>query len=322
VVPAIERPVVTMAVATFAARPNGQYHFTAVSASASFSGVVDAGTAEEAVIEVIHLVRRAATGLERIRFVVSLPHHSPLWRIADETPMLLPGVSVERARLQDLPLLEQARKHVAAAMVADSGLSQSDPTGAVGELVDTTPITAATDGSVRGTYSGWGWLASTGDFGLLGFGHDTRQIGTRVVLIAELRAIGDAVRRLRGRKLTILTDSRQAIGMVEDWMNGLDRLPTGYTTERAKGDAGLVRVRRLIAAERDNLTVQWVRAHTGEPLNEGADALARLASRYARGDSGLSAADYRARAAGLAGAFAEHFNRLDDGAADGSPEPG
>ena len=60
----------------------------------------------------------------------------------------------------------------------------------------------------------------------------------------------------------------------------------------------------MIRAERDNLTVRWVRGHSGNPLNEGADGLARLASRYAKGDSGLTARDYRRRADGLASAFA------------------
>jgi broad specificity phosphatase PhoE len=34
----------------------------------------------------------------------------------------------------------------------------------------------------------------------------------------------------------------------------------------------------------------WAKGHRGEPLNEGADALARLASRYATGTSELTSA--------------------------------
>jgi ribonuclease HI len=60
---------------------------------------------------------------------------------------------------------------------------------------------------------------------------------------------------------------------------------------------------------RERLDIRWIRSHQGEPLNEGADALARLASRYVKGDSELSAAAYRERAGGLASAFAAEFRR-------------
>ncbi|WP_068278559.1 ribonuclease HI [Aldersonia kunmingensis] len=307
VVPATARPIMSIAVALSPADLSGRFHFIAQTTGASLSGVIAANSAEDAVIELIHRVRRGAR-VHRIRFVVALPHQSPMWRIADEVPILLPGVTVDRPALLDLPLIDVARSRVAAAAAASRALPQAKPI-AILRAVDTSPVTVATDGSVRGSYTGWGWLASTGDFGLLGFRHDTRQVGTRVVLIAELRAIGDAIRRLKGRKLTILTDSRQALNMISDWMNGSDRLPSGYTTDRANGESGLIKIRRLVICERDNLTLRWVPGHAGEPLNEGADALARLASRYARGDSELNGMDYPVRAAGLARAFAEHYNR-------------
>jgi hypothetical protein len=54
----------------------------------------------------------------------------------------------------------------------------------------------------------------------------------------------------------------------------------------------------------------WAKGHQGEPLNEGADALARLASRYAAGTSELTNAEYHRRAADLAKSFAAEFNRI------------
>ena len=50
-----------------------------------------------------------------------------------------------------------------------------------------------------------------------------------------------------------------------------------------------------------------MKGHCGDPLNEGADALARLASRYARGDDDLTPKEYDRRAAGLAASFAAEF---------------
>lgn len=44
-------------------------------------------------------------------------------------------------------------------------------------------------------------------------------------------------------------------------------------------------------------------------MNEGADALARLASRYALGDNALDGAEYHRRAEDLAATFSREFNR-------------
>jgi ribonuclease HI len=67
---------------------------------------------------------------------------------------------------------------------------------------------------------------------------------------------------------------------------------------------------QLLYAERDSVTAVWVKGHQGEPLNEGADALARLASRFAVGNSGLDDGEYRRRAEDLAQTFAAQYHRL------------
>ena len=167
----------------------------------------------------------------------------------------------------------------------------------------------ATDGSVRGKVTGYGWLASSGDFGLLGFRHSTKQVGASVVLIAELRAVNDAVRRLPYRHLTVLTDSRSAMNILQRWTVGDDVLPAGYTTERRKGSAGLLEAQRRMRVHQNRIDVQWVPGHQGNLLNEGADALARLASRFARRDSELTGAQYRERAVGIAESFSSEFRR-------------
>lgn len=137
----------------------------------------------------------------------------------------------------------------------------------------------ATDGSVRESITGYEWLASTGQYGLLGFPHRRRQIGTDPVLVAELRAIDAAVRSIRYAPLTILSDSRSAVRMVRRWMAGDCVLPDGYTTDLRSGQAGLIQAHNRIHAHPDRIDIQWRHGHQGDPLNEGADALARLASR-------------------------------------------
>lgn len=172
------------------------------------------------------------------------------------------------------------------------------------------PIWVATDGSVRGTFTGYGWLASTSEYGMAGFRHSQRLIGSNTVMISELRAIGAAVQHLRNRRLTVISDSQAAIAMLTRWMAGYDDLPCGYTTMRAGGQtAGLVRVQQLIHARRNAITPVWVKGHRGDPLNSGAHALARLSSRYASGALNIGEIEYRRHAADLARHFVAEFAR-------------
>lgn len=284
------RPVTSVAVVV-AGGIGPTFRYSACSATQSWTGTVKADSSETALLDAIKRVRAQADA-ERLRIVVQLPPRSTLWALRDEIPILMPGVFLERPTLADEPLMTAARE------------------GIVPPRRRLAPVTVATDGSVRGKVTGYGWLASTGEYGLMAFRHLKTQTGPKVVLVAELRAIAKAVQALRGRDITILSDSRQAVQMVQRWMAGDFVLPEGYSLERANGRTpGLVTAQQMIHAERERLHPTWVKAHSGQPLNEGADALARLASRYVRGNSGLDDAEYHRRAADLAAAFAAEFNR-------------
>ncbi|WNG88520.1 hypothetical protein C6A87_004570 [Mycobacterium sp. ITM-2016-00317] len=168
----------------------------------------------------------------------------------------------------------------------------------------------ATDGSVRGRTTGFAWLASSGEFGLHGSRHSRRASGSDVVLVTELRAIDAAVREFRGREITVFSDNMGAVSIVKRWMDGEDVLPKGYSTYRASGNMpGLVRARQMIYDHRETITPVWAKGHQGEPLNEGAHALARLASRYKLNRSTLDNAEYRRRAEELAASFSREFRR-------------
>jgi ribonuclease HI len=313
VVHALAPPIASVAIAV-SHDPGDGFRYHAVGVEQCWSGQVDAPNREAAIFDAIAAIHADAPEMDRVRFVLSLPAKSPLWRHSCEIAGLLPGSSVEMPGLTDLPLIQAARAGLApplAEVPRPEPVSRQPSTPP--PPPDLSPLTVATDGSVRRSVTGFGWLASDGQFGMLGFRHRRVQIGTQVVLISELRAIGDAVRKLRYRPLTLVSDSKLAIGMVMRWMNGDDLLPHGYTTDRADGKpAGLAMARELIYAQRGRITPLWVKGHQGEPLNEGADALARLARRYAAGPCDLAPAEYRGRAEGLAEAFSKEFRRLQE----------
>ncbi len=173
------------------------------------------------------------------------------------------------------------------------------------------PLFVATDGSVRKRIiAGSAWLASSGEYGLDAVRHSTKMHGSAVVLVAEVRAIGAAVQKLRGRDMTIYSDNAAAVELVERWTDGHDVLPKRYPAYRESGKTpGLVRIRQTIYEHRDQITVHWVKGHSGEPLNEGAHRLARLASRFKLSDGTLNRDEYRCRAEDLADTYSREFNR-------------
>lgn len=266
----------------------------------NWSGSIRAATADAALLDVFVRIRLDVHPLDRIRFLVNVPRGSLIWAHIDELRTALPRCTIQGPGPGDTEVMADA----AAGLPA---LPEEPP---VGEL-SLPALTVAADGSVRGRFCGYAWLASDGQYGLQGRIDSRTVIGRRASMVAELRAIDDAVRRLTRRHLTVYCDNSYAVSMARKWMDGQEILPEGYRTDRATGrQAGLVIAQCRLHRNTARLDIRWARGHRGEPLNEGADALARLASRYVKGDSGLTPAQYRERAQGLADAFAADFRRV------------
>ncbi len=159
-----------------------------------------------------------------------------------------------------------------------------------------TPLTVGVDGSYKLTITpdkvtkpmSWAYLTTDGHYGLGTSIVPGNVVGGRPApngsdpertLQAELRAMANALQVIpAGTPVTILSDSKDAIGFMHLWRTGHQVWPSGYNPERAGGrESTLGRLARRALEDGDAITVDWVPGHTGHPLNEAADALARMA---------------------------------------------
>ncbi|MFC7248205.1 ribonuclease HI [Catellatospora aurea] len=128
----------------------------------------------------------------------------------------------------------------------------------------------------------WGYIADNGIYGCGAARIPGRIVGDRV-LQTELRAIWWSLRELLPtHPTTIVSDSQDAIELVEDWRHGGERMPRGYTLQRVSDrKATILQLAHLVTQHADLISTQWVRGHSGYHLNEGADALAKIARLWA-----------------------------------------
>jgi ribonuclease HI len=163
------------------------------------------------------------------------------------------------------------------------------------------PVTIGVDGSYKLTVGervskpmSYGWLTTSGLYGLGTFiasgkisGGDMRADGDDPArtLQAELRAMAAALAAVpETHPVTVLSDSRSAVGFMQFWRDGHDVMPGGYDPARASGrEATLARLARRAREAGDRITVTWLPGHSGHPLNDAAHQLARMARLWATG---------------------------------------
>lgn len=148
-------------------------------------------------------------------------------------------------------------------------------------------VVITTDGACNDHVLGAGWLSTSGHYGYRAHGYAPWMSGVHRAAISELRAVYwglDHVLSHHDGPVTVRCDSEQALGYLRNWSRGSGDLPDGYSLQiRYQGKPPtLVALRELVLCT-GNLTFRHVKGHMGDPLNEAADALAKLGSRVSRG---------------------------------------
>lgn len=134
-----------------------------------------------------------------------------------------------------------------------------------------------TDGACKGNPgpAGWGAVLTEGGAGMReAFGYLGEKLTNN---IAELNAaIGGLLMTPAGATVKLFTDSQYTIKGVTDWRKGWERkgwLTTGG--EPVKNKDLWQQLYALVDAR--TVTMEWVRGHSGDPMNELADQLANKA---------------------------------------------
>lgn len=271
---------------------SGRWAWSLMGESFGSTGSVRAHDREDAVLCALAVAFPAVQARGPAEIVVTLPPTARLWSYAAEVEAHFTGVSLVAYTAADAALRSAAMRALSPVQTV-----VAPPTGS---------LTVATDGSATRGRIGWGWLAEDG---LHGHGTETPSVRQcarrRHPVLAELRAISQAISALPQRDLLIRTDCRAAVSLVEEWAVGGVRLPDGYvaTHHTAVKRGGLLWMQEQVREEAPRLDIGWVRGHAGDPLNEGADSLAKLARRGAEGTWGFTADDVPRRAREIADAF-------------------
>ncbi|MFC6695092.1 ribonuclease HI family protein [Nocardioides daphniae] len=135
-------------------------------------------------------------------------------------------------------------------------------------------IIAAADGSALGNPgpAGWAWYVDPTHWASGGWPHGTNNMG-------ELMAVLDLLQQTAhlDEPLHVICDSNYVINSITKWMAGWKR--KGWKKGDGKPVMNVDLMKALDAAMQGRqVTFEWVKGHSGHPLNEEADALANAAA--------------------------------------------
>ncbi|MGE0829431.1 MAG: ribonuclease HI [Hyphomonadaceae bacterium] len=147
----------------------------------------------------------------------------------------------------------------------------------------TKPVEIWTDGACSGNPGpgGWGAILVYGDVEKELSGAETATTNNRMELMAAIIALETLK---RGVRVVLHTDSQYVKNGVTQWIHSWKK--NGWKTADKKPVANADLWRRLDDAQAQHqIEWKWVRGHSGDPMNERADALARAAIKALRAGS-------------------------------------
>ena len=141
-------------------------------------------------------------------------------------------------------------------------------------------LTVGVDGSALGNPgpAGWAWYIDESNWAAGGWEEATNNRGELSAIIELLEATQDTK-----HDLTILADSQYAINSITKWLPGWKK--KGWKKSDGKPVINkdlMVRLDELMAAAKAadrSITFQWIKGHSGHPLNEAADTRANAAAK-------------------------------------------
>ncbi len=128
-----------------------------------------------------------------------------------------------------------------------------------------------TDGCCHGNpgKAGWGYVIVDGKREWESYGHIPH--GTNN--IAELTAILECLKYAPASPVTIITDSKYAIGVLQDWRKRWEK--NGFKIKgRPVANLELIKQIYGLLDQHGQIKFKWCRGHSGDKYNELADELA------------------------------------------------
>lgn len=135
-------------------------------------------------------------------------------------------------------------------------------------------VVAATDGSAINNPhgpAGWAWFVSENCWAAGGFNKASNQVAELFAVLALLRAVP------REYDLLVRTDSQFTINALTKWIRGWKRNDWRKADGTPVANLSLIQdLDRALAGRR--VEFEWVRGHSGDPMNEVADRICSAAS--------------------------------------------
>lgn len=141
-------------------------------------------------------------------------------------------------------------------------------------------LTVGVDGSALGNPgpAGWAWYIDDSNWAAGGWENSTNNRGELSAIIEFLEATKDTK-----HDASILADSQYAINSITKWMPGWKRKGWKKSDGKPVNNQDLmIQLDELMTAAKADgrtITFEWVRGHSGHPLNEAADTRANGAAK-------------------------------------------